>query len=88
MKQSPGISATLSDRSLFCEGPLADSSNLRTENGNVVAVMESDDEDEGVIRPVWKAISRRKQALSSPCSQEFKKPVNPGKNDGHQRHGL
>ncbi|KAJ7365468.1 hypothetical protein OS493_005576 [Desmophyllum pertusum] len=65
---------------------LANSSNLRTENGDVVAVMESDDEDEDAIRPVGKATSRRRQALSSPCSQGFKRPVNPGKDD--QRHGL
>ena len=66
----------------------ADLSHLRTHNGAVVAVMESDDEDgEDVIRPVGKAISLRRQALSSPCSQEgFKKPVSPGKHRYNQTY--
>ena len=66
-------------------------SNLRTRNGAVVAVMESEDEedDEHVIRPARKAISFRKRALSSPCSQEeFKRPTNPGKLRDNQPHCL
>ena len=76
--------------SLDCEDPSVNSSNLRTENGNVVAVMDSDDDDEDDIRPVGKASSRRRQALSSPCSaQGFKMPANPGKrSDNNQRNGL
>lgn len=71
----------------------ANLSNLRTHNGTVVAVMESEDEndreddEEGVIRPVRKAISLRRQALSSPCSQEgFKRP--PDKRCENQPHSL
>ena len=69
----------------------ANLSNLRTHNGAVVAVMESEDEedDEDVIRPARKAISFRRRALSSPCSQEeFKKPTNPGKLRDNQHHPL
>lgn len=69
----------------------ANLSNLRTHNGAVVAVMESEDEedDEDVIRPVRKAISFRRRALSSPCSQEeFKRPTNPGKLRNNQHHHL
>lgn len=77
----------------FCstnvQDPSANSSSLRTENGNVVAVTDSDDDDEDDIRPVGKASSRRRQALSSPCSQGFKMPANPGKqSDNNQRSGL
>ena len=71
------------------EDQSANLSHLRTHNGAVVAVMESDDEedDEDVIRPVGKAISLRRQALSSPCSQEgFKKPANPGKHHCKQTY--
>ena len=71
----------------------ANLSNLRTHNGTVVAVMESEDEndreddEEGVIRPVRKAISLRRQALSSPCSQEgFKRPAD--KRCENQPHSL
>ena len=71
----------------------ANLSNLRTHNGTVVAVMESEDEndreddEEDVIRPVRKAISLRRQALSSPCSQEgFKRP--PDKRCENQPHSL
>ena len=71
----------------------ANLSNLRTHNGTVVAVMESEDEndreddEEGVIRPVRKAISLRRRALSSPCSQEgFKRP--PDKRCENQPHSL
>ena len=66
-------------------------SNLRTHNGAVVAVMESEDEedDEDVIRPARKAISFRRRALSSPCSQEeFKRPTNPGKLRNNKHHRL
>ena len=80
---------TVPKRSSFdCEEPLPNPLNLRTEKGNVVAVMESDDEDEDAIRPVGKATSRRRQALSSPCSQGFKIPADPGKETVNQRHGL
>ena len=71
----------------------ANLSNLRTHNGTVVAVMESEDEndreddEEDVIRPVRKAISLRRQALSSPCSQEgFKRPAD--KRCENQPHSL
>ena len=70
------------------EGIPANSTNLRTLNGAVIAVLESEDEDdEGVIiRPAKKAIPFRKRALSSPCSQaEFKRPVNPGQQRKNQR---
>jgi len=53
-----------------------------------VAVMDSDDDDEEDIRPVGKASSRRRQAFSSPCSQGFKIPANPGKQGDNQRNGL
>ena len=89
VKQSLAMETAPRGPSLDCEDPLANSSNLRTENGNVVAVMDSDDDDEDDIRPVGKASSRRKQALSSPCSQGFKMPANPGKHsDNNQRNGL
>ncbi|XP_015770210.1 PREDICTED: uncharacterized protein LOC107348675 [Acropora digitifera] len=70
------------------EGIPANSTNLRTLNGAVIAVLESEDEDdEGVIiRPAKKAIPFRKRALSSPCSQaEFKRPVNPGQQQKNPR---
>lgn len=80
---------TVPKRSSFeCKEPLANPLNLRTENGSVVAVMESDDDDEDAIRPVGKASSRRRQALSSPCSQGFKIPADPGKETINQHHGL
>ena len=88
VKQSPAIGTDLKGSLMNCENPSANSTNLRTENGNVVAVMESDDEDEEDIRPVGKASSRMRQALSSPCSQGFKKPYNPGNHDDNPRHGL
>ena len=90
LKQSLPMATVPKGPSLDCEEPLADSlnKNLRTENGNVVAVMESDDEDEDAIRPVGKASSRRRQALSSPCSQGFKIPANPAKDSVNQRQGL
>ena len=89
VKQSLAIGTAPRGPSLDCEDPSANSSNLRTENGNVVAVMDSDADDEDDIRPVGKASSRRKQALSSPCSQGFKIPANPGKQrDNNQRNGL
>lgn len=50
--------------------------------------MDSDDDDEEDIRPVGKASSRRRQAFSSPCSQGFKIPANPGKQGDNQRNGL
>jgi len=74
--------------SLDCGDTSTNSTNLRTENGDVVAVMDSDDDDEDDIRPVGKASSRRRQALSSPCSQGFKIPANPGKEGDNQRNGL
>lgn len=86
LKQSLPMGTVPKGPSLDCAEPLANPSNLRTENGNVVAVMESDDEDEDAIRPVGKASSRRRQALSSPCSQGFKKPANPER--VNQRLGL
>ena len=71
----------------------ANLSNLRTHNGTVVAVMESEDEnneeedEDDVIRPVRKAISLKRQALSSPCSQEgFKRPAD--KRRENQPHSL
>ena len=70
------------------EGIPANSTNLRTLNGAVIAVLESEDEDdEGVIiRPAKKAIPFRKRALSSPCSQaEFKRPVDPGQQQKNPR---
>lgn len=88
VKQSLAMGTAPKGPLLDCEDPSANSSNLRTENGNVVAVMESDDEDEDDIRPVGKASSYRRQALSSPCSQGFKIPANPGKHGDNQRHGL
>ena len=88
VKQSLAIGKAPKGPSLDCEDSSANSSNLRSENGNVVVVMESDDEDEDDIRPVGKASSRRRQALSSPCSQGFKIPANPGKHGDNQRHGL
>ncbi|XP_068729595.1 Fanconi anemia group M protein-like [Montipora capricornis] len=80
-----------SHMSVHCEGASANLSNLRTLNGTVVAVMESDDEedDEVVIRPAKKAIPFRKRALSSPCSQEeFKRPANPGQQHNNPRRLL
>lgn len=88
VKQSSKTSMAFTGSSLDREEHLANSSNLRTENGNVVAVMESDDEDESVIRPVGRAISRRKRVLSSPCSQEFRKPASPEKSKSNQRIGF
>lgn len=89
VKQSLVMGTAPRGPSLDCEDPSANSSSLRTENGNVVAVMDSDDDDEDDIRPVGKASSRRRQALSSPCSQGFKMPANPGKqSDNNQRNGL
>lgn len=89
VKQSLVMGTAPRGPSLGCEDPPANSSSLRTENGNVVAVMDSDDDDEDDIRPVGKASSRRRQALSSPCSQGFKMPANPGKqSDNNQRNGL
>ena len=73
--------------SMVADERSANLSHLRTHNGAVVAVMESEDEDddEDVIRPVRKAISVRRQALASPCSQEgFKRPANPEKQRGNQ----
>ena len=87
-----------SSTDMVCDVSLAEDcaanlSNLRTHNGTVVAVMESEDEndreddEEDVIRPVRKAISLRRQALSSPCSQEgFKRP--PDKRCENQPHSL
>lgn len=87
-----------SSTDMVCDVSLAEDcaanlSNLRTHNGTVVAVMESEDEndkeddEEDVIRPVRKTISQRRQALSSPCSQEgFKRP--PDKRCENQRHSL
>lgn len=69
------------------EGIQANPTNVRTLNGAVIAVLESEDEDdEGVIiRPAKKVIPFRKRALSSPCSQaEFKRPVNPGQQQKNQ----
>ena len=88
VKQSSKTSMAFTGSSLDREEHLANSSNLRTENGNVVAVMESDDDDESVIRPVGRAISRRKRVLSSPCSQEFRKPASPEKSKSNQRIGF
>ena len=88
VKQSLTMGTASKGSSMDCEDPSANSSNLRTENGNVVAVMDSDDDDEDDIRPVGKASSRRRQALSSPCSQGFKIPANPGKQGDNQRHAL
>ena len=88
VKQPLAVGTAPKASSLDCEDPSANASNLRTENGNVVAVMDSDDEDEEDIRPVGRARSRRGQALSSPCSQGFKKPGCPGKYVDNQRHGL
>ena len=70
------------------EGIPANPTNVRTLNGAVIAVLESEDEDdEGVIiRPAKKAIPFRKRVLSSPCSQaEFKRPVNPGQQQKNPR---
>ena len=89
VNQSLAMGTASRGPSLDCEDPSTNSSNLRTENGNVVAVMDSDDDNEDDIRPVGKASSRRRQALSSPCSQGFKIPANPGKqSDNNQRNGL
>lgn len=88
VKQSSVMGTDLEGSLINCENPSPNSTNLRTENGNVVAVMESDDEDEKDIRPVGKASSRMRQVLSSPCSQGFKKPYNPGNHDDNPRHGL
>lgn len=57
-------------------------SKLKTKGSSVVAVMESDDDDD--IRPVGKASSLRRRALSSPPSQEFKKPSVPTEARGQQ----
>lgn len=89
VKQSPAMGTDPGSSLMNCENPSENSTNLRTENGNVVAVMESDEEeDEEDIRPVGKVSSRMRQALSSPCSQGFKKPYNPGNHDDNPRHGL
>lgn len=68
------------------EDPSANLSNLRTHNGAVVAVMESEDEDDDdVVRPAKKAISFRKRALSSPCPlEQFKRPADPAKHCENQ----
>ena len=88
VEQFLAIGSASKGPSLNCEDPATNSTNLRTENGDVVAVMDSDDDDEDDIRPVGKASSRRRQALSSPCSQGFKMPANPGKQGDNQRNGL
>lgn len=70
------------------EGIPANPTNVRTFNGAVIAVLESEEEDdeEVVIRPAKKATPFRKRALSSPCSPgEFKRPVNPEQQQKNQR---
>ena len=95
---SETVAREASSTDMVCDVSLAKDcaanlSNLRTHNGTVVAVMESEDEndreddEEDVIRPVRKAISLRRQALSSPCSQEgFKRPAD--KRCENQPHSL
>ena len=54
----------------------ANLSKLRTQDGKVVAVMESDSDNEGDdITPVGKAVALRRRTLSSPSSQEFRGPA-------------
>lgn len=95
---SEAVAREPSSTDMVCDVSLATDcaanlSNLRTHNGTVVAVMESEDEndkgddEEDVIRPVRKTISLRRQALSSPCSQEgFKRPAD--KRCENQPHSL
>ena len=90
VEQPHSVDTAPNGTSVDCEDDSANLSNLRTQNGAVVAVMESDneqDDEDDVIRPVGKAVSLRRRALSSPCSQEgFKRPANPGKQpDNHPR---
>ena len=95
---SEAVAREPSSTDMVCDVSLAKDcaanlSNVRTHNGTVVAVMESEDEndkeddEEDVIRPVRKTISLRRQALSSPCSQEgFKRPAD--KRWENQPHSL
>ena len=95
---SEAVAREPSSTDMVCDVSLAKDcaanlSNVRTHNGTVVAVMESEDEndkeddEEDVIRPVRKTISLRRQALSSPCSQEgFKRPAD--KRCENQPHSL